>query len=190
MSSEKEILDNPEKEVIAIENFKSRVPRDLMIVIGVLFTILGLYMLYLFCDQLYIVNHNRQILNLSITEMFWTRVIIRSSPPLLYGICLSIGGIGLILRSKVGWVCSVAIAVFAISLPLLSALSAAIHFNLTSRFPIWLALLLISIFGLLLAFLLSTSVRNYFSPSLRLYSIAGAIVLVLALDFLVIPLSF
>lgn len=183
MDSDQHILDNPEQETTGRSKLKSRVPSDLMIVIGILLSIVGLAALFLCVWSFYEFATGGIIERMSWDGFLFVRVLMVETLLFLFGLSLIIGGVGLIRHAKIGWVLSLAAAIFSVMIPVLMFLLKIVRPELRTAIPNWFATIYLVFFGLILWFLLSSTIRNFFSPSTRLYGIAGVIVLVLTLLF-------
>jgi hypothetical protein len=188
MNVDKNILDNVEQKGKSKSKLKSRVPSDLMIVIGILLLILGLVFLYLFIDAAYEVSNSHLFQSIPWTSVLFLRMMLTLSLLFLFGLNLIIGGVGLIRHSKIGWILSFAVAVFSVVLPALFAIIRIFIPYLKLTIPSWFAIIYLVFFGLILWFLLSPAIRNFYSPTTKSYGIAGVIVIVFSLLFVGVPL--
>lgn len=178
------ILDNPERIEEPKEDFKSRVPRDLMIVLGVLLALFGLYFLYVFADS---IDRLMSLYSRGNTYYFVRHLIARFLP-LLYGFILIIAGVGLILKRVIGWIFGLSAVIF----PILAISIGVVRTLLTNRL-IWdgfaLVLMIAALFFCLVTiFLLSNPIRNYFNPTKKHYGISAFVVIILMVYLFAIPL--
>lgn len=186
MESDKTILDNPDQEVIPQKAFKSYVPRDLMIVVGVVFLIFGVYFLYVFIESVHqITSRSFRYNNAYFVSSLIARFLI-----LIYAIALIIAGFGLILRKILGWIFGLAVVIFIILAVLIAVIRSFINHNFFWTEHAWIFVLVIFISGLIITFLLSKPIRNYFNPTRKEYGISALIVTILVGYLLAIPLLF
>jgi len=182
------VLDTPEVSNRTKARFKSRVPSDLMIVIGVVHLLIGLFCIYVFCEVLYhtVAPVAREIDQFPI--LFFVSRFLLQSLPLLIGVVLCIGGFGLIRHKIRGWKYSLGASTFVILLPVLK-----IGLNLFLPQLNWsmgnlFSLLFLLVFGASFVFSISKIIRDFYQPKTKDYLFAGIITAILSLNFLLTPL--
>ena len=192
MSTDKNILDDSEKNSTPQVNnaFNSRVPRDLMIVFGVILTLFGISAIYAVVHEFLRLIENMRVFNLSVNEIDWLKFISRESLIVIPGILIFIGGVGLIRGTKTGWILGVASSLFFFLTPLLIGLRILIYPSIQLATFGWLALVLYLIYVAQGIFLISNPIRKHFAPSKRDYRLVLVFALMLMLNFSAMGLFF
>jgi hypothetical protein len=180
MNLNKDILDSPNRKVESPVAFKNRIPRDLMLVLGVLLTILGVYFVYVFSQSSFVFI---ELSMKNLDDSFYFRVWMMDTVTFVYGIALIIGGIGLIGRKKIGWIFSFATTIYAICLVSIGLIRTSIDSSLNRVGFFWGASLILLLSALMLLFLLSRPIRNYFKPTKRNRTAVWVILLIFTIHY-------
>ncbi|NVK64334.1 MAG: hypothetical protein HWE22_07085 [Flavobacteriales bacterium] len=177
------LLDNDNIEgtqsVPPSKKFKSRVPSDLMIVLGVLHIVAGLSAVFYYFYLLYAdfrVSADYLVIRAAYNSLIF-----------FFGLVFTIGGFGLVRHRLFGWIFSLAASTFGIMLPafllLISLFIPGLTWSVSTIFG-WLFLLF---FGVSFTFLISKTIRKFYQPTVKSYVRSGIILLVLSLVFLALP---
>lgn len=185
------LLDNDKIEdaqsVPASKKFKSRVPSDLMIVLGVLHVIFGFLAIIYYFNLIF---EDLGILTPSDEEYMTAFIVQRAgynSLIFFFGIVLIIGGVGLVRHKRFGWVFTLAGSTFGIMLPAFLLLISLFIPGLTWSFSTFFVAGFLVFFGLSFAFLLSKTIRNFYQPTMKSYVRSGIILFVLSIVFVTLP---
>jgi hypothetical protein len=183
MNSSKEILDLPDKTNDISSHFENRVWRDLLIVVGILFSLLGLTFLILTILDVF-----RTIEAISTNDWYaqyfsWGRWLFSKSFTFLYIVCFLIGGLGLVRCRILGWIFSLALSVFSILFIGITILRIGYSFDGSLGAYAWILFAIVLFFSLIIFLLLSKPIREYFRPTKRTVGFVGLILLVFAIDF-------
>ena len=188
MTFEKEILDTPERSTPKKSKFKSRRPSNLMIVLGIIHSLLGIYFLFNFFSALGYAYQEYPVVGYVFKYDLFLYALKYTHPSFLLGMVFLIGGTGLVRHKMRGWKYTLGISVFGIVFPALKLIQALSTPGTTIALSggVAFAFLVLFIFSLIL--LISKSIRNFYEPRPMDYGIAGLIALILTLDFFIVPL--
>jgi len=188
MNLEEEILDKPEASEAGKAKFKSRVPSNLMILLGIIHLLLGVYFVYIFFSVFRFTYREEPVIGYIFNYEIFLEIIKFNHPSFLLGSAFIIGGIGLVRHKIRGWKYGLGVSVFGIVLPVLKVVKVLLTPGVTLSFTGGMASIFLVIFIVGFFFLISLTIRNFFGPRPIDYGIAGIVVLILSLDFLLVPL--
>ena len=183
-----EILDTIERESDKDVKIENRAYNDLRIVLGITFFIVSLVLLYASYAVISGTITRAKLFDLDLEDINWFRVIVRSSPGLIYGSYFFVGAIGLFRRSTWGWAAGLSISFFALLFPLLVFIRDLILSIPSSSPPFWGPLLVLLLFGLVAFYFLLKPTRNIFNPTPKSYIFVFVSVCAMIVHLYLIPI--
>ncbi|MFK7786856.1 MAG: hypothetical protein AB8B56_17175 [Crocinitomicaceae bacterium] len=184
MGLDENLLDDYEKSK-ALEVEASKFVRRVLIVTGILLTVIGgLYLIGLTYDFYRMYEYMTS--GFSINFFSWDTWLLNKSLAFLYAISFVLGGIGLLRRKIIGWIFGVASTIFGIFNILFFVFWFGSDIDKTPGAFGWILFAVAVFFGLIVFFLLRSSVRKYFAPTTKSYIFLGILFAIFTTDLLVV----